>query len=68
MARYRYNRAVGAHNKGDEFEADPNQLFVQSLLGAGYAEPVTEPDDGADEGEPSEWSEQTQRWYQEKAP
>lgn len=47
MAKYVYNRAVGAHNKGDTFEADPEQPFVQSLLGAGYAEPVL--DTGEDE-------------------
>lgn len=40
--RYRYNRAVDAHNKGDEFEASPDDRTVQSLLGAGYAEPVLE--------------------------
>lgn len=48
--RYRYNRSVEAHNKGDVFEADPKDPILQSLLGAGYADPVYEPETGEDDG------------------
>ena len=41
-SKFRYNRAVDAHNKGDVFEADSNSPQVQALLGAGYADPVFE--------------------------
>lgn len=43
--RIRMNRAVGLFNKADEFNADPQQY--DSLVGAGYAEAVSEPDPGA---------------------
>jgi hypothetical protein len=43
IQKYRYRRAVGAHNKGDTFEADERDPSVVSLLGAGYADPVLEP-------------------------
>jgi hypothetical protein len=39
--RLRMNRAVGLWNKADEFQADPEQ--VQSLVGAGYADVVSDP-------------------------
>lgn len=45
MGKFRYNRAVDAANKGDVFESDPSHWYVQSLLGAGYVDPVYEPDD-----------------------
>ena len=40
--RLRMNRAVGLWNKADEFDAEPEQ--VQSLVGAGYADMVSEPE------------------------
>lgn len=41
-ARYRMNRAVGVMNKGDEFTAESDHPMVTSLVGAGYADVVSE--------------------------
>lgn len=38
--RYVYNRAVNAANKGDQFVGDSEDPYVESLVGAGYANPV----------------------------
>lgn len=43
--RIRMNRAVGLFNKADEFNASEDEY--QSLVGAGYADAVSEPDPGA---------------------
>lgn len=53
MSTYRMNRAVGVFNKGDVFTSDPDHPMVESLVGAGYAELVCEPDKkrGGDNGD-----------------
>lgn len=51
MSKYRMNRAVGVFSKGDEFTSEPDHPMIESLLGAGYAELVYEPEKGEDDGD-----------------
>lgn len=59
MARryvYQMNRAVGIMNKGDKFQAEPDDPAITSLVGAGYADLVLVQDNtkavGEDDGDP----------------